>query len=253
MLSASIFRIFSAVAVMCLLSSCQFQVENSSSNDEFVYGEEDNGNSGGSSDRFGAARTILRRNCASCHGEFATYTESDFLRTGYVIARSSSQSILFTKLQNAGYGGNMPPSSALSPEDIVTIRDWIDHISNSNSGGTTGGAGDAASRRQAAFAVLNTKCKTCHTVARIATSNQYSGRALPAWGNFLNDSSDNNFVTTDLVFPGMPTQSWLYRALKTYGDLTGGVGFELMPVSGAAITATEEQAVREWIIGIGNP
>lgn len=242
--------------VLYALTACQFQVDNSQSNDEAVFGDGGGGTGGvGNSDRFSSVKTILRRNCASCHSEFGTYSETQFVTTGYVVAQAPGSSALFTKLRNAGYGGNMPPAGALTPEEISAIREWIMSLSRGGTGGTGGGGPDAATRRQAAFAVLNTKCKTCHMVGRLATSNEYSGRALPAWGSYLTDTSDNNFVLNDMVFPGFPNQSWLYRALKTYGDLTGGVGkgFELMPVGGAAITAQEEQAIREWILGIGNP
>ena len=195
---------------------------------------------------FAGVSSILQRNCASCH-EFASYSESALLASGYVVAGAPEESLLFSRLKGAGVGGNeaMPQGGQLSPEHIAAIRDWIDSLAQPTPPPDGGPAGPpAADRTRAALDVLRARCFSCHNVARTGASSDYSGTQVPVFANF---TTDNQFATSGLVNPGSPAQSWLYRALKAYGDIN------TMPNGAAALSSADQTSLREWIAKMGLP
>jgi serine/threonine-protein kinase len=76
------------------------------------------------------ALAILDRACVSCHS--ATNIQGNFgsldnveamLASGrYLVAGNPERSLIYTKLAPVG---NMPPSGALKPEEVATIKQWI--------------------------------------------------------------------------------------------------------------------------------
>ncbi len=76
------------------------------------------------------ALAILDKACVSCHS--ATNIQGNFgsldnleamLASGrYIVAGSPERSLVYTKLAPVG---NMPPSGALKPEEVATIKNWI--------------------------------------------------------------------------------------------------------------------------------
>jgi ankyrin repeat protein len=75
---------------------------------------------------------ILRQNCVSCHGPAQQSSGMRLDRKSSVITRrgvvpgSSDNSFLYFRISGNAYGMQMPPTGALRPEQIQTIKTWID-------------------------------------------------------------------------------------------------------------------------------
>lgn len=196
---------------------------------------------------FKPAQTVLRNHCVQCHTAFGSYTEAEWLSSGYVTAGDPNNSPVYNRLRNAGAGGteNMPPAGALPAADRNAIKNWISGLSTGNTSG-------AAARLAAAFTALgrtypNTgkSCLNCHSVQRTAASGAYGGATVPAFGTF---TTSNQFVTSGLVIDGNPSLSWLYRALRTHGDIG------TMPQGEtASMSAQDAAAISDWITNLSNP
>src|SRR6266568_3697498 len=75
---------------------------------------------------------ILRQNCVSCHGPAQQSSGMRLDRKSMVISRrgvvpgSSDNSFLYQRISGNAYGLQMPPTGSLRPEQIQTIKTWID-------------------------------------------------------------------------------------------------------------------------------
>lgn len=77
---------------------------------------------------------ILRQNCFGCHGPslqmngFRLDRRSSVFKNGIrrVVPGSSANSFLYHRLIGTAYGLQMPPAGPLRPEQIATIKAWID-------------------------------------------------------------------------------------------------------------------------------
>lgn len=75
---------------------------------------------------------IFRQNCVSCHGPtqqlsgFRVDRKSVVLGRRGVVPGSSENSFLFHRVSGSAYGMQMPPTGALKPEQIATLKAWID-------------------------------------------------------------------------------------------------------------------------------
>jgi ankyrin repeat protein len=75
---------------------------------------------------------IFRQNCVGCHGPtqqlsgFRVDRKSIVLGRRGVVPGSSDNSFLFHRLTGSAYGTRMPPTGALKPEQIATLKAWID-------------------------------------------------------------------------------------------------------------------------------
>ncbi|HEY7304698.1 MAG TPA: ankyrin repeat domain-containing protein [Bryobacteraceae bacterium] len=77
---------------------------------------------------------ILRQNCFGCHGPslqmngFRLDRRSSVFKNGIrrVVPGSSENSFLYHRLIGTAYGLQMPPTGPLRPEQIATIKAWID-------------------------------------------------------------------------------------------------------------------------------
>ena len=75
---------------------------------------------------------VLRQNCSGCHGPAQQISGFRVDRKSVVISRrgvvpgSSENSFLFHRISGNAYGMQMPPTGALRPEQIATIKNWID-------------------------------------------------------------------------------------------------------------------------------
>ena len=75
---------------------------------------------------------IFQQNCAGCHGPtqqisgFRVDRRSVMLDRRGVVPGSSVNSFLFHRISGTDYGMQMPPTGALKPEQIQTIKTWID-------------------------------------------------------------------------------------------------------------------------------
>src|SRR5580658_5819757 len=75
---------------------------------------------------------ILRQNCVPCHGPSQQNSGLRLDRKSSVISRrgvvpgSSENSFLFHRISGSAFGMQMPPTGPLRPEQINTIKTWID-------------------------------------------------------------------------------------------------------------------------------
>src|SRR5438445_1472680 len=74
---------------------------------------------------------ILRQNCVGCHGPSQQISGLRLDRKSAVLGRravvpgSPENSFLFHRIAGSEYGMQMPPTGALRPEQINTIKTWI--------------------------------------------------------------------------------------------------------------------------------
>ena len=203
--------------------------------------------------RFESARSIFQTNCVSCHAAYNSYSEARWVSIGYVAAGDPAGSEIYSRLRGSNSSGvkNMPPVGQLSAEEFTTIETWITRIDEGSDCGTTDtGSGEeetttAAERTAAALQVLATSCNSCHTAARTATSSAYLGSSVPTFGNTSQFSTDSDFVIRGLISVGDAENSWLFRVLKTHGDIA------TMPKNAEAISDAAATILEDWINGIG--
>jgi ankyrin repeat protein len=75
---------------------------------------------------------IFRQNCMGCHGPtqqlsgFRVDRKSVVLGRRGVVPGSSENSFLFHRITGSAYGTQMPPTGVLRPEQIATLKAWID-------------------------------------------------------------------------------------------------------------------------------
>jgi len=77
---------------------------------------------------------IFRQNCVGCHGPAQATSglrldrKSSVFKDGFrrVVPGSSQNSFLFHRLIGSQYGMQMPPAGPLRPEQVATIKAWID-------------------------------------------------------------------------------------------------------------------------------
>lgn len=111
--------------LLLFLTACKLQTENSSVNDEDIYGF-----SGTGSVEYRAARSVLSKKCAGCHN-YSSMTEAEMLAAGLIVQGSAVASKIYYRLAGSTGGGgpkNMPVSSTLSSTDVNTIYVWIQNL-----------------------------------------------------------------------------------------------------------------------------
>ena len=77
---------------------------------------------------------LFKQNCYGCHGPAQQISglrldrKSSALMGGRrrIVAGSSANSFLYHRLIGSEFGMRMPPTGPLRPEQIATIKDWID-------------------------------------------------------------------------------------------------------------------------------
>ncbi|HWE50672.1 MAG TPA: ankyrin repeat domain-containing protein [Bryobacteraceae bacterium] len=75
---------------------------------------------------------ILRQNCVTCHGPTQQNSgmrvdrKSSMISRRGVVPGSAENSLLFHRITGTDYGAQMPPTGALKPEQIKTMKAWID-------------------------------------------------------------------------------------------------------------------------------
>ena len=120
-----------AFALMQTLVGCQPQTLNSLSSDKERYGStltfdlNDPAQS-----RFATVNSIIVKKCASCHADFATFSQAQWISNNYVVGGSPAGSLLFSKMKGSAVGGaaDMPPSGTLSQTQLEAFRSWITQL-----------------------------------------------------------------------------------------------------------------------------
>lgn len=102
----------------------------------FLFGSILSAQSKGKVDFVREVQPILRQNCIGCHGPAQQTSglrldrkSSVFGRRG-VVPGSSANSSLFHRVSGNAYGMQMPPTGPLRPEQIDTLKKWIDQGAN---------------------------------------------------------------------------------------------------------------------------
>lgn len=116
----------SLILFLCLLStlSCG-KVENSSSQDKYIYSPAPTGSS-----QFSAASAAIAAKCSECHASWSGFSESDFVQSGLVVAQNLEASKIYYRNQNAASGPgpkNMPTQGrpTFTATELGLIEDWI--------------------------------------------------------------------------------------------------------------------------------
>lgn len=80
---------------------------------------------------FVAAKQILTERCLSCHSNWTSYSESDFLAKNLIKRSSAATSSLYIRIRgnDAGVAGDMPQGqSNLTYVETRAIKDWINAV-----------------------------------------------------------------------------------------------------------------------------
>lgn len=113
------------VCIFVFLLGCG-KVRNSSSQDAAIYGASVSGSA-----TFLQARTVMASQCFSCHSNWSSFSENQFLTSSLVRAGNLSGSSLYTRIRgnDTGQTGDMPQSNPnLSSDDLNSIKQWIQGI-----------------------------------------------------------------------------------------------------------------------------
>ncbi len=79
--------------------------------------------------RLAAACGIIKNRCFQCHSPWAAYnTTQKWVNAGLVVRGSYTGSQFVISLKN--HGGNMPPDphSQISPDELISIQNWIQNL-----------------------------------------------------------------------------------------------------------------------------
>lgn len=190
---------------------------------------------------FAAAHLVIVNRCVSCHSNFESYSETEWVNNHYLVRGQPAASTFFNKISaaNPNVPGDMPyQQPAVSAAEIAVLSAWIVGMAPPTPV-SPDGAIAAGRRLQAARTVLTNSCVSCHSVpvhAPMGSGTPYAGTNVPAFDKF---ATDDAFVNSGLVLPGDPGSSWLYQSLKGYGT------YDSMPAT--ALDAADAQILSDWI------
>jgi mono/diheme cytochrome c family protein len=216
MRSLRIAKILFFFAALTGLSSCFVQTMNSVNGDAKAFQPLP----ANSNAAFSAVHAIIQKNCATCHSNFASFAEADFVSNKLVQPGSPADSEIFQNLKGSGAGsGEMPKDAAPLPaSDINAFRAWITNMVNI-----------APTVPATLFArsqiVINNSCVGCH--------KEVSGL------------KEADFVTIGWVVPGNAESSKLFYKLigtDVPGELPGD-----MPLKGNPVSPDDLETLRQWI------
>ena len=75
---------------------------------------------------------LLRQNCVGCHGPMKQSggmrldRKSSALKARRIVPGSSANSFVYHRVTGIEFGTQMPPTGDLRPEEVATIKNWID-------------------------------------------------------------------------------------------------------------------------------
>jgi mono/diheme cytochrome c family protein len=75
---------------------------------------------------------LLRQNCVGCHGPMKQSggmrldRKSPAMRSRRIVPGSSANSFVYHRVTGTEFGAQMPPTGDLRPEEVATIKSWID-------------------------------------------------------------------------------------------------------------------------------
>jgi mono/diheme cytochrome c family protein len=203
-------------AALTGLSSCFVQTMNSVNGDAKAFQPLP----ANSNAAFSAVHAIIQKNCATCHSNFASFAEADFVSNKFVVPNHPEDSEIFQNLKGSGAGdGEMPKDAApLSASDINAFRTWIVNMGNVIPTGPVTLFGQSQ-------IVINNSCVGCH--------KEVSGL------------KEADFVTIGWVVPGNADESKLYY--KLIGTDVAGEPAGDMPLKGSPVSKADSDTLRQWI------
>lgn len=77
---------------------------------------------------FLSAKQVLYDKCMSCHSNWSSYSEADFINDHLITKYSPNTSTLYLKIKgnDSGQTGDMPPTgAALGYSELTAIKTWI--------------------------------------------------------------------------------------------------------------------------------
>jgi len=86
----------------------------------------------------------------------------------------------------------------------------------------------------------------CHQTATHSTNHENQGSAATGYANWTGASSAQSGIP--LVDPGNPDNSYIWRKLDGSQASVGGSGSEMPLGNAGAISASQEDALRAWIL-----
>ncbi len=188
---------------------------------------------------------IFVNNCASCHNR--THSKGGYSYADYnsimksVTPYNAQNSKAYQAITGKAFTQLMPPNSALSENDRILVRVWIDQGAKNtvctpppNTGGTTGGTtgggstglkSDAVCFQRDILPILLSSCGTtgCH--------NQASAREGYVTVSYAS-------VMANMVNPGSPNSSRLYTVVANNN---------MPPSSYAKLTQASKDSIYNWI------
>jgi len=173
---------------------------------------------------------ILERSCRSCHGETMQMGGLD-LRTregalrggahGTAITPANAESSRLYRMVAGLESPAMPMSGTLSPQDVATLKAWIDQ----------GARWDiTVSFARDIRPIFENTCGSCHG----------EGAQLSKFDLRTRESALNGGVRGADIVPGNAEASRLYRRVA-------GQEKPSMPAQGTPLTAAQVAAVKQWI------
>lgn len=222
--------------------------------------------------RFSNAQAVLNAKCLSCHGNFSSYTtESLWVSSGYVVAKSLVQSKVYFRLTGANLNvsnENMPTGTALTSTEMYTIRIWIENMGVTPATPmptpvitpTPRPATPTPTPRLATptplpptpiptmTPVVPTPIPTPNASQRFNSAYSIlTAKCLSCHGNFGTYTTETLWINNSYVVARSLAQS------KVYFRLTGanlGIASENMP-QGSTLSSSEMATLRAWIENIG--
>jgi mono/diheme cytochrome c family protein len=182
---------------------------------------------------------VLAAKCTSCHGPGMRVKEMDLSTIEGIMKGSESGPVVIpgkpdeSRLFQMVRDGKMPPGKTrLADDDLVSIRAWIESLSNSQSNAAavvteTAGEHDI-------LPVMHLRCTVCHGLRRKEGGLDLRTReAMLKGGN-----------SGPAIVPGHPEQSLILKRIQS-GDMPPKK--ELMDVSIKVITPAETDKLTQWI------
>ena len=116
------------LAILC--TGC-WNSENSSQVDTLRYNPQGINHETAAGQRWANAYKIIATHCLSCHKEYGTTDEQEYISMGVVLPGVLSQSPIYYSIKGAGGSQDeesMPPEELLKDADILTIKTWVENL-----------------------------------------------------------------------------------------------------------------------------
>jgi hypothetical protein len=175
---------------------------------------------------------LIGENCTGCHAsenlhsQWPSYSDVDWIKSGYVVAGSPELSLMYTSLQQNS--GLMPKDRpAISAADLISLKSWIEDLEVK--------IATPELRFSRAKAIIQQKCISCHGTGSLN-------------GDFAALESQELFVTNKWVIAGDHKKSPIFLRLQNNGLVQSEYpAFQQNMPQEAALNPEEIQTFQIWI------